>query len=677
MLRNLNIFFVVIVLLTGLSYQAGAQEDIFRRAQGMGGRFGGGGGGDSIAHRTGLEDSITIRFRYLDTSRMRTFDSALFDFTKVYPVPWDYVTLGNFGTAARPLVFSPLMKAGWDPGFHVFDIYNFTLAETRFYNTTRPFSQADYLLGSQSEQMIRLTHTQNIRPNWNAGFQYRLINSPGFFQNQNTNHNNYRIHSWYQSKNKRYQNFFVVIGNKLQAGENGGIRTDVKYLDSVAFSERSTIPTQLGLNQPGSRNFFSTNISTGSFYTNATYMMRQQYDIGQKDSIVTDSSVIPLFYPRLRLEHTISYNTYHYRFRDDNADSTYYAGNYGITFPGNSGNTFFIDDTWKELVNDFSVYQFPDAKNAAQFIKVGATQENFNGNFHLRSNSAIGRMKDYNFLVHGEYRNKTRNQVWDIEAYGQFYVHGYNAADYDAYVSLKRLLSKKIGYLQVGLRNVNRTPSMVFDQVSAFYIGDSLTFNKENITNIFGSVEVPQLKLKLGASYYLLTNLTYHRDVHQADQSSAPFNILQITAEKQFRIGGNWNWRTWLVLQQRAGDGPVNMPLLTTRNQVGYDGNLGFKNLQTSFGLEFRYFTPYDAPGYSPLQGQYYFQDTTRLSLDMPDISAYVHFRIRTFTAYVRAENLNTLSITQGGFLNNNVPTFNYPYPGLQIRVGIFWTFVN
>ncbi len=29
----------------------------------------------------------------------------------------------------------------------------------------------------------------------------------------------------------------------------------------------------------------------------------------------------------------------------------------------------------------------------------------------------------------------------------------------------------------------------------------------------------------------------------------------------------------------------VNMPLFTSRNQIGYDGNLGFKNLNMSVGL--------------------------------------------------------------------------------------------
>jgi hypothetical protein len=67
------------LLLTGFVNSAKAQSDLFRKAQGkFGGMSAGSGGGDSLAHRTGLEDSITIRFRYLDTSRLQDFDSVLY-----------------------------------------------------------------------------------------------------------------------------------------------------------------------------------------------------------------------------------------------------------------------------------------------------------------------------------------------------------------------------------------------------------------------------------------------------------------------------------------------------------------------------------------------------------------------------------------------------------------------
>ena len=648
-----------------------AQNDAFRRLQGAGrlGSGGGGGQGDSLKHRTGLEDSITIRFRYLDSTALQGFDSSVTDFTKRLPVPWHHVHLGNFGTASQSLLFSPIFTPGWDHGFHAFDIYNFTVPETRFYTTTRSYSEISYLLGSQSEQMIQLLHTQNIRPNFNASVQYRLINSPGFFQNQNTNHNNYRFSTWYQSRNKRYQNFVIVVANKLQAGENGGLRDNGNYLDSVPFEERSTIPTQLGPNRPGNRDFFRSDISTGTRYTNATYLMRQQYDLGQKDSIVTDSVVIPLFYPRLRLEHTISYNTYHYRFNDASPDSLYYARKYNIH---DTVSLFLLRDYWKQMVNQFSIYQFPDAKNPQQFIKVGAALENLSGEFDTGTVTTKG----YNFFLSGEYRNKTRNKKWDIEAFGRFYVNGLNAGDYNAYISLRRFISKQVGFLQVGFQNVNRTPSFTFDAASSFYLPPTAnSLNKENSINIFASLDQPHRKLRLKGSYYLVSNYTFYKNYYEPDQASAIFNLLQVTAEKEVRLYRKWNWRTWIVLQQKAGDAPVNLPLLFTRNQVGYDGNLGFKNLLISMGLELRYYTPFKTNGYSPVIGQFFVQDTVTTRLRVPEIAAYAHFRIKSFTAYVRAENLNAFG--GGGFNKNNIIIPDYPYPGLQIRLGIFWSFVN
>jgi hypothetical protein len=92
-------------------------------------------------------------------------------------------------------------------------------------------------------------------------------------------------------------------------------------------------------------------------------------------------------------------------------------------------------------------------------------------------------------------------------------------------------------------------------------------------------------------------------------------------------------------------------------------------------GLELRYYTPFKSNRYSPVIGQFFVQDTTTTRLKIPEIAAYAHFRIKSFTAYVRAENLNAFG--GGGFNNNNIIIPDYPYPGLQIRLGIFWSFVN
>jgi hypothetical protein len=675
MRRSFNIIILLLIFITGFSLESLAQPGLLRRIPRPGGGGGGGGKGDSLQHRTGLEDSITINFRFLDSTRMRKFDSSITDFTQRFPVPWYHYHLGNVGNATHSLLFPALMKPGWDHGFHAYDAYNFNDFDTRLYNTTRPYSEIQYQLGSRLEQILGLQHTQNILPNWNASLQYRMISAPGFFQNQKTNHNNYRFGSWYQSVNKRYQNFVVVTGNKLISGENGGIRDKV-FLDSLPFNDRLTIPTNLGGSQVLNRNFFGTDVTTGTKYTNASYMLRQQYDIvGQKDSIVTDSSVIPLFYPRLRAEHTLNYKTYKYRFVDENPKDgfDYYHNNYNYA---DTLQNFFIQDHWRELVNDFSLYQYPDAKNSQQFIKVGAALQLLTGSF----DSGAVTKKYHNFFVHGEYRNRSRNQKWDIEAFGNFYLNGLNAGDYNAHISLKRLISKKIGSLEIGFGNINRTPSFIFDSLSSFYLGDAASyapFKKENNTEIFASMELPKPKLKLTGRYVLVSNYSYFKDFRQAAQYSTLFNVLQITAEKQFNLGGDWHWRTFVTLQQVTGSPPLNLPLIFTRNQIGYDGKLGFKNLQTSFGLEIRYYTPYKGDAYSALMGQFFNQNEETIKMEFPETAAYLHFRIKTFSAYVRLENLNAFSPANGGFTNNNIVSPLYPYPGMQLRIGIYWSFIN
>ena len=679
-----------IFLMVMLSGSALLAQNPLGRFGNMGG--GGGGKGDSLQHRK--EDTITINFRYLDSSRLQKLDSSIYDLGNKIPRPANWINLGNMGAAARNLVFTPRMQSGWDPGWHSYDLYQFTPEETRFFHTTKPYTEMGYMLASRAEQYIDIYHTQNIRPNWNFAFEYRLINAPGSFQNQNSDHNNYRINSWYQSKNKRYQNFFILTANALSTSENGGIVSPLAF-DSTQYTNQNTIPVKLGNQlQLTGGNPFSSKVTTGTKYSQVTLLMRQQYDLGQKDSIVTDSSVIPLFYPRLRMEHTLSYSSYNYKFIDYYSpaqgyllDTNYYADNLGLNV--NGADSVIRQDSWHVISNDFSLYQFPDSKNPQQFIKLGATLELLSGKFDtsaLGTSSALlqintgHKISTQNVFAHGEYRNKTRNQKWDIEAYGRLYLNGLDAGDYNAYISLKRLISRQLGFFQAGFENSNRTPGFVFDPASSFNIDPAThnSFQKENITHLFASIDQPQHQLNLSASYYLMNNYAYFTNYFEEKQYSSLFNLLQITLKKQFTLYRHWKWRTLTTIQQVAGSSPVHVPLITSSNQVGYDGSFGFKNLNISFGTEIRYISTYKADGYSPVAGQFYSQDAN-VSQKLPDINLYLHLRIRSFTAYVQTENINAIAFSPNGFgwYNNNFVAPNYPEPGLIIRVGIFWGFIN
>ena len=561
------------------------------------------------------------------------------------------------------------------------------IEDVRFYNTTRPYTELGYMLGSQAEQMLQVIHTQNIKPYWNFSLNYRLINSKGFFQNLINNHNNYLVTSWYQAPKKRYNNYFVLLYNKIQAQQNGGILSDT-LLNSLGYlANRFGIPTKIGGSAYPTNNF-STALFTGHIYREFNILMRQQYDLGRKDSIVTDSTVIPLFFPRLRFEHSFTLGTYNYSYLDyptggsstqlNQPDTNYYISTYKLHLTNDS---LLLKDSWTEVNNDFSIYQFPDAKNLQQYIKVGADLQLLHGQFSRMDNDTFTRtsLSIYNIMGHGEYRNRSKNQKWDILAAGNFYFSGYNGGDYHGYISLQRLISKSIGSLKIGFENANQTPPFIYDSRSSFYLDNPAKhFTKQNTLHFFGYIIQPKGGLQLSADYYLLSNYLYLNGYYQLQQESALFNVLRINALKTFRISKHWRLAAEVYVQQKTGNVQLNIPLVFTRNRLMYEGNLGFRNLNIAFGTEIRYNTPYQADNFSPVLGQFFYQDTTTIN-NRPDISAFLQFRIKGFKAYIRAENLNSAQFTNGGFgfTHNNFAAVNYPLPGMLIRVGIFWSFVN
>jgi outer membrane protein assembly factor BamA len=97
-----------------------------------------------------------------------------------------------------------------------------------------------------------------------------------------------------------------------------------------------------------------------------------------------------------------------------------------------------------------------------------------------------------------------------------------------------------------------------------------------------------------------------------------------------------------------------------------------------SIGLELRYHTPYKPANYSPFTGQFFYQNEYTIS-NRPQVNGFFNFRIKRFSAFIRAENLNTFGTNTGspGFTKNNYNAPYYPDKGFWFRLGIWWTFIN
>ena len=109
------LFFLLIFLCLGIGGANAQMKGLMNRLPGAvsgatrSGGGGGGGGKDSLSFekRKFSDDSVNVRFRYLDTARFSGFDSTIDDYFRRVPLKPEYIYLGNNGTATRQPASSP------------------------------------------------------------------------------------------------------------------------------------------------------------------------------------------------------------------------------------------------------------------------------------------------------------------------------------------------------------------------------------------------------------------------------------------------------------------------------------------------------------------------------------------------------------------------------------------
>jgi hypothetical protein len=635
----------------------------------IGQRFGnmGGGGSSTMQKDTGSHkhdlDTITITYRNLGEPTDFRLDSSVADFNSAFlRIPANYVFLGNNGSPARNVMFTPFMKPGFDAGFHIFDPYAFTHENARIYTTNRPYSELRYMVGSQQEQQIGVLHTQNRTDHFNFGFEYNKIYAPGYFRSQSTNHDVYRITGRFNSRNKRYNAYLSYFYNKFNNGENGGLRAGDTILDNPRYNNRKTIDVNLGNYSTATTGLFSTSLPVKTAQRQSGILLVQQYDWGKGDTIhINDTTDFYKFDPFFRIQYSFRVDNNSASYLDGQPDTFYYTKRYGWGF---DGDTVRAQHDWRTISNDFSLIQFPVRGNQGHFISAGARYESIRGTF------MDAKVSFSNVVVHGEYRNKTRNQKWDLSAKGEFYLAGQNSGDYNVTGMLSRYLNETLGNVHLFFSNTNREPSYVYKYFSSTY--DSWynsNLGKENITQLQFSADNKKLRYNLAVNYFLIENYTYFENYYTSVQAPALFNLLQVVFSKHFRYK-HYNWYADIAFQQVHGDGRINVPSIWTRHRLAYENRL-FNNLNLMLGIEAKYNTSYYADDYSPVTGQFVYQTTQRIKYYAPDLAAFVHFRIKSLSAFIRGENLNTF------FATNNFAGPAYPYNNFTFRLGLRWWFIN
>ncbi|RCH56780.1 hypothetical protein DJ568_02685 [Mucilaginibacter hurinus] len=631
------------------------------------------------------EDSVVFTSKFIrvsserfmsDSTQIFALDTGLVNFENYSPLTQPRsprISLGGYtGITQRPLLFEPVKTIGFDVGQHSLDPYLMTPEKVNYYKARVQFTNIFYVGGGNKEQLVRITHTQNVKPEWNVGFNLNFNGSRGFYGtdkiSQNVSDVNAVFFTWYESKSKRYNLLANAIYNNLKAPETGGILNDTVFSGSSVIFGKNFEDVRLP-------NSYQQQKQTGVYF-------KQFYYLGRIDSVrsgIETSSILPT----QRVSHTLHYTQSTFNFRQNDQDI------YRV-FPDHYFSARVSNDSLRvnQMHNDFS-YSFYLRGKSVSFVKnevkldVGLAHDFYNytqhvldtgvnefGSQFIRKNK-VQNTTFQNITIKGRAGYRFSDRIV-LEADIRQIVQGRDFGNflYDAKLILAG--GNKVGKVILGAYQQNSSPPLVTTNwISNHYIFKN-DFSNVKTTNLSFSYINEPLQLDVKAEYFLINDYIYFtaqpggKDAHP-EQLNSPINLLKIS------VGKNLKWRRWhfdnyAVYQKTDFQNTLRTPEVYTYSSL-YFVSTWFKVLHNHLGVTVRYNTPYVAPSYATGLGQFYNgPDVTFTSY--PVVTAFLKATLYRTNLFVQYDYANQGLLSQGFYTVNR-----YPMQDRLLKFGVSWTF--
>ncbi len=619
---------------------------------------------------------------------------------------FDFANLGNLGSAARPLLFQPTWRRGFDVGQHQFDLYQMTTADVRYYKITQAYTQAAFSQGTtQGDAQFNIRFSRNFANGLNFSIEHRRINNLGSYDFQRAKNSATAAGMWIHPKSGRYDGYLSFVSNAIEQQNNGGIAEDLSEEVIPAYQ----VDIQLGT--ANSRNANKELAYTQYFYLNGGRKKVGSSKVGSlqpgstvtldslssqlPDSIKVDTSTSqkrtgttlsstsppnpqsairnPQSKRSFTLYHQIALRNESYKYADATPDTVFY-GNFLVDKRGirhylelkKLENTLKLQ-TFKlrqQTLTDTSQYSRALPKES-DLLEVGLVHSAY-----FLQQEPVDTGTIHNVFLTGRL-NFSLGERLRLRSYAHLGI-GANAGDFRLSGELFLNL-KKIGALRLEAVNQLYSPSLLPQR---FYVTEQEvwknSFGRTLETSLAGEYSLPQIRLSVGGQYHLLNNLIYFDSLGQPRQSGT-FSIVQLTAQKDFKYGP-LHMDNAAFLQQTTSD-VLPLPQFYTKHSLYLEGKIFKKVMLTRIGVDARLIAPYRPPGYNPLIGQFHLQKEQDLPFT-PLLDVFLSFRVKTFRFFFKIENLLTLPLQTYYYQTANHPMpFGYLNGGM--RMGISWRLVD
>ncbi|WP_207429654.1 putative porin [Pedobacter sp. SYSU D00535] len=618
------------------------------------------------------QDTVIFTAKYIryttlgllqDSTQTVPLDTTLENFHHYNPLnrpEHPTVNLGNLGLAYRQMLFEPSKRIGFDPGFYALDIYRLTQDSLKYYRARTPFTSLYYVNGTLKEQTFRVIHSQNIKPNWNIGANYFRIGARGFYINQNSDHLNASLFTWYESPKKRYNILVNGLFNTLKAAENGGI-VDERIFEPGREPEGFEPPVRLTGQDPVRQTWRQKN-----------FFLKQFYYIGRIDSLVGSESSSIL--PTQRLSHSLSYSSDQYKFYKNQRDDSLLN-----VFPGLADTNRVVDSTIVRNVRNEFMYSFYLRGRSVKFIR-NEMKLDLGLQHDFYSYNQMGDDLNFqNITLKGNIGYRFSDRV-SLNGEFQQIAQGRNAGDYLYDAQTQILLSRSVGRIILGAYIQNRSPERLMQRSNYHYHQWSNDFVNEKYNNLSFTYVNPKFHLRARAEYFLINNYLYYRELKSDTnaitpvQAGSPINLLKLTLRKDFHLG-KFNLQSFVAVQQTDFQEILRTPQIYTYNTFYY-GNRFFNAVTANLGFDVRWNSSFPGLAYAPNVGQFYNasigSDTPIQYESYPIVDLWARFSLRRANVFVRYDYAN-----QGLFSKGYFTVRPYPMPDALFRLGIHWNFYN
>jgi len=624
---------------------------------------------------------VTNELLLNDSTQTFAIDTGITNFENYNPLNKPRsprIHLGNIGLSQRPLLFEPSKTIGFDVGMHALDVYTINPEDIQYYNTRVPYTQLTLFngFGSSAEQLFKVIHTQNVKENWNVGFNLNFNGSRGFYSTssvlgQNVSGLNAALFTWYESKSKRYNLLANATFNNLKAPETGSILKDSVFTDK---SGTLFFANSAAVRLPNSYE----NWNDKSLY------IKQFYYLGRIDSLnkgKDNSKVLPT----QRVAHTFHVTNGRYNYIQSDPDTYNVFPDYYY-----SNNRSRDSLVYTHVQNEF-LYSFYLRSKSVKFVKnelkldLGLVHDLWHYSQYVSDTT----LNQYGakFIHQDRVQNKTFQDITlkaklgyrfsdriALDADFRQIVQGRDFGNYFYDAKLTLAGGKKAGKIILEAYTQNSSPPLIYtDWISNHYIFHNDFSNQKTTSLSFNYLNNP-LQLDIKAEYFLISDYLYFtadqggNDAHPV-QLGNDINLLKIS------IGKNLRWRSlhfdnYIVYQKTDYQTTLRTPELYTYSNLYLTKTL-FNVMQSSFGVDVRYNSEYVAPSYAVGIGQFYNGANVTFS-SYPVARVYFKATLQRTNLFLAYDYANQNLSSKGYYTVNR-----YPQQNALLKFGVSWTFYN